>query len=400
MVSPVKSPLTHYENLNLTPAATPDEIAEAFAKQIRITITSPEEAVEHANRIYVAYETLRDPISRRAYDAAIGLWDPEAAGEPKVEPFFGAKARESPELGLYDASPGDPAGPAKNDRRQARRANKAAVDRKAAAAEQRKSAAGPGPTNSLTEEVALLRKLRSLRVPQTRAVPANHRTPTGRNSSAARAGVMIVAFGVLITVVGLVKGNSDQTTEAPSREIAVTDKQASVHTRARATAAREQALPVDQTQSEARGEGSSSDSAGEPDQQLRDRPQLHQQATGTQFEQYASRKAAATPSQQSDTRRTAGTPPQQGANRQSAPTPPQQLANRQSVRTPPQQVLYRQTLPATQSKATTREDASGKVASSAIGEKICKQLPLSWSRLPQRACLTMMEWKQVEEELR
>jgi hypothetical protein len=32
-------------------------------------------------------------------------------------------------------------------------------------------------------------------------------------------------------------------------------------------------------------------------------------------------------------------------------------------------------------------------------KKICKQLPTTGSRLPNRACLTQREWKQVEEDL-
>jgi hypothetical protein len=46
-------------------------------------------------------------------------------------------------------------------------------------------------------------------------------------------------------------------------------------------------------------------------------------------------------------------------------------------------------------------DMSGaKSATSAPEEKkICKQLPTSGSRLPNRACLTEREWKQVEEDL-
>ena len=31
-------------------------------------------------------------------------------------------------------------------------------------------------------------------------------------------------------------------------------------------------------------------------------------------------------------------------------------------------------------------------------KKICKQLPTSGSRLPNRACLTAKEWKQVEQD--
>ena len=32
-------------------------------------------------------------------------------------------------------------------------------------------------------------------------------------------------------------------------------------------------------------------------------------------------------------------------------------------------------------------------------KKICKQLPSTGSRLPNRACLTEKQWKQVEEDL-
>jgi hypothetical protein len=32
-------------------------------------------------------------------------------------------------------------------------------------------------------------------------------------------------------------------------------------------------------------------------------------------------------------------------------------------------------------------------------KKICKQLPTSGSRLPNRACLTAKQWKQVEDDL-
>jgi hypothetical protein len=48
-------------------------------------------------------------------------------------------------------------------------------------------------------------------------------------------------------------------------------------------------------------------------------------------------------------------------------------------------------------KATTAEDASGK-ADAIQEKKICKQLPSSNSRLPNRVCLTQKEWKQVEQE--
>ena len=127
MVSPVKSRLTHYEILGLGPAATPNEIAEAFAQEIQITISSPEEAIEHASRIYTAYGILRDPIKRRLYDAAIGLWDPKATAEQRVAPFIAVSAGESPDQGLHGALAGGTPGP-KHDQQRGRKANKAAIE--------------------------------------------------------------------------------------------------------------------------------------------------------------------------------------------------------------------------------------------------------------------------------
>jgi hypothetical protein len=48
-------------------------------------------------------------------------------------------------------------------------------------------------------------------------------------------------------------------------------------------------------------------------------------------------------------------------------------------------------------KAAAPEDASGKAT--VADKKVCKQLPSSSSRLPQRACLTTREWLKVQEDL-
>ena len=49
-------------------------------------------------------------------------------------------------------------------------------------------------------------------------------------------------------------------------------------------------------------------------------------------------------------------------------------------------------------QVVTPDDASGK--SNVVAEKkVCKQLPSSSSRLPQRVCLTANEWKQVQAEM-
>jgi hypothetical protein len=55
-----------------------------------------------------------------------------------------------------------------------------------------------------------------------------------------------------------------------------------------------------------------------------------------------------------------------------------------------------ETASATQAAAPSAPAA----AKSAAGEKkICKQLDLSGSRLPRRACLTAAEWKKVQDDV-
>jgi len=53
------------------------------------------------------------------------------------------------------------------------------------------------------------------------------------------------------------------------------------------------------------------------------------------------------------------------------------------------------------SEAQPSRDMSGAKAATSTPEekKICRQLPTSGSRLPNRACLTERQWKQVEEDL-
>ena len=75
MDSTVKSRPNHYELLGLSPTAKLDEIDEAFARELRLP-----RAFGSLAEFTVAYETLRDPAKRVAYDASI------SKPEPKPEP--------------------------------------------------------------------------------------------------------------------------------------------------------------------------------------------------------------------------------------------------------------------------------------------------------------------------
>lgn len=91
LVSTVKSRPDYYELLGLKPAATDDAIAHAFARES--SVLRPH-AVGGIAKLCLAFETLRDPARRRAYDASLGLtaepvrrsWSMAAQAKPYPEP--------------------------------------------------------------------------------------------------------------------------------------------------------------------------------------------------------------------------------------------------------------------------------------------------------------------------
>ena len=104
MDSTVKSRLNHYELLGLSPAATLDEIDQAFARELRLP-----RAFGSLAEFTVAYETLRDPIKRKAYDTSIerkpeprpalslaGRLEAAALGAVPTKPLVHAKPSSPP----------------------------------------------------------------------------------------------------------------------------------------------------------------------------------------------------------------------------------------------------------------------------------------------------------------
>src|SRR4051794_12070917 len=70
MVSAVKSRPNHYETLGLQPTAGSAEITHAFAREIS---AARPRAIGGLAAVSIAYETLRDPVRRRAYDVSLGI---------------------------------------------------------------------------------------------------------------------------------------------------------------------------------------------------------------------------------------------------------------------------------------------------------------------------------------
>jgi hypothetical protein len=81
MVTTVQSRPSHYAMLGLAPGASGEEIAAAFARELKRP-----RAFGGIAELSIAYEALRDPIKRRAYDVALGL-------APAPRPGFAMAAR-------------------------------------------------------------------------------------------------------------------------------------------------------------------------------------------------------------------------------------------------------------------------------------------------------------------
>ena len=98
MVDTMQRRPNHYELLGLTPGASDDEIARAFAREL-----GRPRAFGGIAEVSVAYETLRNGSKRRAYDAAIGLRQ-----EPTPAAAVKATWAESPYLLRASAHPAEP----------------------------------------------------------------------------------------------------------------------------------------------------------------------------------------------------------------------------------------------------------------------------------------------------
>jgi hypothetical protein len=68
MVETVKVRPNHYETLGLTPGASSEEIDQAFAREVNLIALRP---LGTFARVSAAYEALRDPVRRLAYDASL-----------------------------------------------------------------------------------------------------------------------------------------------------------------------------------------------------------------------------------------------------------------------------------------------------------------------------------------
>jgi hypothetical protein len=111
MASAVTTRLNHYERLGLSRDASSDDIARAFAREMSPFRPRP---VGDLAQITAAYEVLRNPARRRAYDESIApkpapTPEPNADGEPAARrdswPFVASARIGSAELPALHALP-------------------------------------------------------------------------------------------------------------------------------------------------------------------------------------------------------------------------------------------------------------------------------------------------------
>lgn len=100
MATKVTARPNHYEVLGLTPDATGEQVAQAFARELSLLRPRPFGSLAD---VTIAYETLRDPAKRKAYDKSLGLGREPLRPAPKApadwKPFL-ARASMNPAEGF------------------------------------------------------------------------------------------------------------------------------------------------------------------------------------------------------------------------------------------------------------------------------------------------------------
>lgn len=208
----VRTLSNHYETLRVAATATTAEIAEAFSSQMRQVRVRPDMTVARIAQLSLAYETLRDPARRSAYDSSIGLkQEPPAPKAVSAAPFvvgsYGpARIRQTPSSVARKAEPARPGAP--SEARVA--AFIAASLREPPPQPEPEAEPQPAPARATAWEPPLPD------VTETAAAPVL----IDRNRANIAAG--LVGLGVLAIAVSLPKANADRLTAPVASAQAVT----------------------------------------------------------------------------------------------------------------------------------------------------------------------------------
>jgi curved DNA-binding protein CbpA len=197
MVSTVSSRPNHYEVLGLGPDASSDEITAAFAREVTLFRPRP---LGGLAQVSIAYETLRDPARRRAYDASLGL-----RREPAPSP-----------AGPRDRVPGPSPASANLIERLARDSLPPEPKEKIASFMAASPRPEPPRQPEPVERIRLEPQFSSDRAPLRRA--RADRAPMKWNRQGLAAGALIGSAALLGAWVGLEAGNDNQS-ERPERTV-------------------------------------------------------------------------------------------------------------------------------------------------------------------------------------
>ena len=103
MVETVKVRPNHYETLGLSPSASSEEIEQAFAREVNLIALRP---MGTFARVTAAYEALRDPVRRLAYDASLA--PPPRPGHSLIGRLEHASGDDRPLAGTVGTMPSPP----------------------------------------------------------------------------------------------------------------------------------------------------------------------------------------------------------------------------------------------------------------------------------------------------
>lgn len=216
MVSTISLRPNHYEILGLEWTASGDEIAKAFAREISLFRPRP---LGGLAEVSVAYETLRDPIKRRAYDSSLGLGSEPAPVNSLTELPERAPVPAPASAKLMERLAIDPP-PAPEPRiepppRTEPRAGAGMAPFMAASLREPASSPGPGQLHELepAERIRLEPQFagdRALHPAKAERVPQGVDGPIEWNRPALAAGALLLSAAILGAWVGLEAGNDVQ----------------------------------------------------------------------------------------------------------------------------------------------------------------------------------------------
>lgn len=210
MVSSVRSRPNHYETLGLGPGASEAEIRDAFARKMSALSWHPAGSTA---QICIAYETLRDPRRRRAYDLSLGIIPRSAPRQWgfAVTPQRWAPFVAAPAMAAVEAAAPAPEPHVEPEPVEPRVASFIAASLRDLA---RPMAAEPAPRPPGRDAAALEQQIQQVLTARSDDDPAPEERPFDWRRPALGVGGFVVAAGLIGTIAGLSVKDDAQSAQA------------------------------------------------------------------------------------------------------------------------------------------------------------------------------------------